>query len=57
MTTWALFVKVNDKWSFAGFETLEERVTEFEERVAEDVELTKDLDVKTRASKVVCVDD
>ena len=57
MTTWALFVKVNDKCSFAGFETLEEWVTEFEERVAEDVELTKDLDVKTQASKVVCVDD
>lgn len=57
MTTWAMFVRINDKWSFAGFSEHEERVTEFEEQVAEDVELTKDLDTKTQASKIVCLDD
>jgi hypothetical protein len=54
---WAMFVKINGKWQFSGFQEHDERATEFEERVAEDIEKTADMEVKTEASRLVWLED
>jgi hypothetical protein len=53
---YALFVKISGTWSFAGFQQHEELVTEFEESVAKDIDLTSDAEVRTEAFKVVDLD-
>jgi len=47
MSTWALFVQIDDKWRFEGFTEHEELVTEFEETVSEDIEETTEMESKT----------
>lgn len=51
---WAMFVKTDTfGWRFEGLTSHEEKVTEFEESVAQDIESTKDSAVHTLASFVV----
>ena len=53
---WALFVKIGDDWKFSGLTEHEEHVTEFEETVANDIDETKDMEVKTTDFFVVKIE-
>jgi hypothetical protein len=46
---YALFIKIDGQWRFQGLTEHEELVSEFEETVETEIEITEDMEVKTEA--------
>jgi hypothetical protein len=57
MPTYAMFVKIDDKWRFEGLTENEDRVSDFATSVAKEVKRQGEMQIKTQASFVVSLPD